>query len=107
MRETASTHNLKTKLEKGTPLFPLGKLTITPESADRLFDVDVLPVEVWYRPQCGNWGNLPEEDIQSNESALLRGGRIVSRYEIPFSEPVYVITECDRSQTVVFLASEY
>ena len=69
--------------------------------------VDILPVELWYRHQCGHWGNLPEADAQQNRQALEHGGRLFSRYEIEFEEPVYVVTEWDRTQTHVFMASEY
>lgn len=99
--------NNRTIEELGEPLFPLGQTVATPNSLAALEEVEVLPIEILYRHQCGDWGDLPEEDVASNKRALRVGARIFSRYKLNFDEPFYVITEWDRSITTILLASEY
>ena len=54
----------------------------------------------------GDWGEIPAEDWNSNELALLYEDRIVSIYswaEVKF----WIITEADRSITTILLPEEY
>ncbi len=53
-----------------------------------------------------DWGDLCEEDKELNDFSLKNGGRILAKYEFN-GEPVYVITEWDRSVTTILLPSEY
>lgn len=55
----------------------------------------------------GEWGNLCNEDIEANETALHDGYRLLSAYLSAEGERVYVITEADRSVTTILFASEY
>lgn len=55
----------------------------------------------------GDWGDLCKEDKDLNDSALHNGDdRMLSRYEFN-GEPIYIITEWDRSVTTILFPSEY
>lgn len=55
----------------------------------------------------GDWGDLCKEDKAMNDSALKNGDdRLLSRYEFN-GEPIYIITEWDRSVTTILFADEY
>ena len=64
----------------------------------------------------GDWGDLEEEDKESNEEALLEKGRLFSSYNLTDElkslisvkeQKVWIITEWDRSYTTVMLAEDY
>lgn len=55
----------------------------------------------------GEWGNLPEEDIATNEDALKNGERLLSKYDFDEETSIYIITEWDRSATTILFPSEY
>lgn len=54
----------------------------------------------------GQWGNVCDVDKQSNDQALMQGGRLMSVYKLA-DERIWIITEADRSVTTVLLPSEY
>ena len=54
----------------------------------------------------GDWGELDEEDIQTNNEALTLNNRILSSYTLD-GEKIWIITEWDRSSTTVLFPSEY
>lgn len=62
--------------------------------------------ELLARHHFKDYGELCEEDVFSNEKALIYGRRIVSAYHVE-GEKVYVITEPDRSVTTALFAYEY
>ena len=53
-----------------------------------------------------DWGDVCEEDKQSNNQALINGGRLLSSYTLD-DETIWIITEADRSATTILLPSEY
>ena len=64
------------------------------------------------RHQTCDWGDMPEEDKQSNDDALIGEGRIFSGYIIPEEikgrgSKIWIITEWDRSVTTILYPSEY
>lgn len=64
------------------------------------------------RHQTNDWGDMEEEDKQSNDDALINGGRIFSGYKIPKNMvanglKIWIITEHDRSTTTILYPSEY
>lgn len=89
--------------------FPTGKLVSTPAALETLARAGVSPLDLVRRHQCGDWGDLEdEEDKQANDEALLDGSRIFSAYVLPTTgEKVWVITEADRSSTCCLLPSDY
>ena len=64
------------------------------------------------RHEDGDWGEVCEEDQESNEMALVSDRRIFSVYECgpvhqEYGRKIYVITESDRSVTTVLWPREY
>ena len=54
----------------------------------------------------GNWGEVDEEDKQTNNEALELGNRVLSAYTLD-GEKLWIITEWDRSMTTILFPSEY
>lgn len=60
------------------------------------------------RHLVGDWGDLDNEDLEANESALQQKGRLLSHYiHSDTKERIYIITEHDRSVTTILLPMEY
>ncbi|NWB99479.1 hypothetical protein HX882_26660 [Pseudomonas gingeri] len=61
------------------------------------------------RHLAGDWGELDEDDKQSNEEALHNGTRLLSAYDIDAGDNrrLYIITEADRRVTTLLLPYEY
>ena len=55
----------------------------------------------------GKYGNLDEHDRQQNELAVSHGGRILSAYNLPDNQRLWIITEHDRSVTTLLLPEDY
>ena len=87
------------------PLFPLGTLLLSP--GVEALDIDVK--RILRRHQCGS-GDGCQEDHDANQQAVKNREAIVSEYHLlnPAGQPVLlpVMTEADRSLTVIFLANE-
>ena len=58
-------------------------------------------------PHQGDWGNVDDEDKQSNELSLKDGSRLVSAYEAKGLPKIWIITEGDRSATTILFPEEY
>ncbi len=89
------------------PLFPLGRLLITPGALAALADHDRNGVEFVKRHQSGDFGDLDEEDREANQAALRYGTRLLSSYVIDDDITLWIITEADRSATTLLLPEEY
>ena len=87
------------------PLFPLGSVYLTAGVAALELEPDKI-VRLLHRHQCGDWGDLDDEDKLANDRDLKCGERLLSRYDTE-AGPLYVITERNRSMTTVFLRNEY
>ena len=64
------------------------------------------------RHEAGDWGEISEEDHQSNELALVTDLRLFSVYHCTEShsihgDRIYIITEADRSVTTVLWPRDY
>jgi hypothetical protein len=85
--------------------FPLGQLVITAAAAE------VLPLDAveaaLARHAKADWGELDEEDRESNNRALRTGGRLFSQYFAPEGRKFWIITECDHSATTILLPEDY
>ena len=95
---------LKTNQVK--PLFNLGQTVATPGALAALEQAAISPITLLRRHQRGDWGDLGNEDKQSNDQALSLGDRIFSAYQFD-TVKFWVITECDRSTTTILLPEEY
>ncbi len=90
-------------------LFPLGFTYITPGALDLLAAARVAPAALLARHGAGDWGAVPPEDARENALSLRQGFRLVSSYPVG-DDPaarVWIITEADRSSTLLLLPSEY
>ena len=61
-----------------------------------------------FKKHCnGDWGDLNQEDQQTNEKALLNGDTLLSKYNFDNNTSIYIITEWDRSSTTILFPNEY
>jgi hypothetical protein len=84
--------------------FPLGQTVATANALDRL-----RPDEIALglaRHVRGDWGNVPPEDAEANDEALLTGERLHSAYG-EGDRRFWIITERDRSVTTVLMPEDY
>lgn len=88
-------------------LFPLDRLVATPGALALLRNAgeDLLPT-LLERHRSGDWGDVPEEDARENEFSVRHGFRIVSSYRVAV-EQLWILTEADRSVTIILLPEEY
>ena len=90
-------------------LFPLGFTHITPGARDLLDAAGISPAALLARHVAGDWGAVPPEDARENALSLREGFRLVSSYPVG-DDPaarVWVITEADRTSTLLLLPEEY
>lgn len=85
--------------------FRLGQTVITPGALQALSHQDVLVALT--RHASADWGDVCEEDRQSNEQALQQGARLLSACHSTCGVKFWIITEWDRSVTTVLLPEEY
>ena len=90
-------------------LFPLGATHITPGALELLNAAGIAPAARLARHVAGDWGAVPPEDARANTLSLRHGFRLVSSYPVG-DDPtarVWIITEADRSSTLLLLPEEY
>lgn len=89
--------------------FTLGQV-VTTQGVIGLLEENQLPQtrlsELLTRHISGDWGNVPKEDKELNDSSLDHGGRLMSSYTVA-NQTIWIITEWDRSYTTLMLPSEY
>ena len=90
-----------------TPLLPLGQVLATPGALELLRSLQLTPLRFVLRHMAGDWGDLCEEDRQTNAEALVQGARVMSVYVLGKTQRLWVITEADRSSTTLLLPEEY
>jgi hypothetical protein len=88
------------------PSFPLGKILVSPG----VINLGIDPRPLLRRHQACDWQHLCEEDIEANHYALKHGEAILTRYHVTTLTGevgiVAIMTEEDRSFTVVFMEGE-
>ncbi len=94
-----------TTLEKG--LFNPGQTVMTAGALDALARAEQHPGDFLSRHLRGDWGELCEEDKQSNQDALAEDLRLLSAYRTTAGTKLWIITEADRSVTTLLLPEEY
>lgn len=87
------------------PRFELGRTLITSAAQAVLHSEDV--TKALSRHHTGDWGDLDDEDKQSNERALKDGSRLLSAYHDRKGTKFYIITEWNRQFTTVMLPEDY
>ncbi|MBE0469970.1 MAG: hypothetical protein IBX55_10750 [Methyloprofundus sp.] len=93
-------------INQARPLFALGQTLTTPGALVVMHGIDISPISLLSRHQCGDWGELNEADTQANEIAIKHGLRLFSSYVFD-TVKLWVITEADRSATTILLPEEY
>jgi hypothetical protein len=88
--------------------FPFGQVVVTPGAIEQAGDsMERSFLSMLSRHGAGDWGDLEQEDKDSNDSALTNSdARLFSAYEMPEGK-YWVITEWDRSVTTILLPEEY
>jgi hypothetical protein len=84
--------------------FPLGQVVITPTALEKLKSDDIL--NSLNRHVLGDWGELDDEDRQTNDEALQSGDRLLSAYRSDGTK-FWIITEASREVTTVLLPEDY
>jgi hypothetical protein len=89
-------------------LFELGRVVATPGALQLLERTNTDAMTLLNRHRCGDWGVVDAHDADANEYALQAGARLLSAYELgDAKEPLWIITESDRSVTTLLLPTEY
>jgi len=86
------------------PVVDLGMVLVTPGVLRELDEAWV--AELLARHQGGDWSDVGAEDRRLNDQALKNGARLFSAYDTEAGR-VWIITEADRSATMVLLSDEY
>lgn len=89
-------------------LFPAGHVIATRGALDLLDRAGANATILLRRHQCGDWGDVCTADAAENTRSIEYGGRLLSAYKLGAArEPVWIITEYDRSATTLLLPEEY
>jgi hypothetical protein len=76
-----------------TKTFGLGRIVATHGALAALKDASQAADEFLARHVTGDWGDLDDEDGQTNDAALINGSRILSAYQTRKGVRIWVITE--------------
>jgi hypothetical protein len=85
--------------------FPFGDINATPNVLRQIPNEEI--VRALARHLAGGWGDLDADDLNANENALRKGGRLFSAYNSVRNIRFWIITEADRSYTTVLLPGDY
>ncbi|MDR5853247.1 hypothetical protein P9239_17885 [Caballeronia sp. LZ062] len=88
------------------PLFRPGRIFVSPAALQVLRTAGVSPVELVLRHVSGDWGNLSDSDRRQNELSVEAGLRLLSSYDLPTGQSVWVITGWDRSATTILVPDD-
>lgn len=86
---------------------PLGAVRVTPAAADVLAVAGVEKGHLLDRHRRGDWGDVGAGEAEDNNRAAGTGSLLHSTYDLGTSASVWVITEGDRSATIVITPDEY
>ena len=96
---------MSTKIIMPVAKFRMGRIVATPNALAQLTPEDILlGIQ---RHQAGDWGNVDVEDQAANETALARGGRLLSAYQAANGTKFWLLTESDRRVSTVLLPEDY
>lgn len=90
-------------------LFDSGRLLFS-QSVKHLVESKLLDASPCLdRHLAGDWGELSEDDWNSNQQALKTGGRLISCYDINAGDEtrLWIITDMNRGATTLLLPSDY
>jgi len=86
-------------------MLELGQVVATPGVIESISQEDIN--EALDKHRLGNWGNVCDEDWETNNEALNDDGRVLSSYTSKEGNEFWILSEGDRSSTTVLLPSEY
>lgn len=86
-------------------LFELGQIVATKNVLSVVPSEDIL--KGLRRHAVGDWGELCDEDRESNEEGIRHGERLLSAYLDRLGNRFWIITEWDRSITSILLPEDY
>ncbi|MGR5448520.1 type I restriction endonuclease subunit M [Vibrio sp. PNB22_3_1] len=86
--------------------FKLGETVATRKALEAIENDQAFINRCLYRHATGDWGQICEEDAETNNEALASGGRLMSVYSYGQTK-IWFITESDRSVTTMLLPSDY
>jgi hypothetical protein len=89
------------------PLFELGQTVATPGALRALEQAHVGLWSLLRRHLTGDWGDLDREDAAANDNAVHQGLRLLSAYQLPTGQRIWIITEAGRSVTTFLLPEDY
>ena len=87
--------------------FLLGQVVATPGALSALQKAEQLPAEFLDRHVNGDWGEVTDADKQENDLSVEQGLRLLSAYTTSAGDRIWVLTEADRSATIILLPEEY
>lgn len=85
--------------------FPLGRLVMTLNAKNAL-SIQDMNTSLNRHANC-DWGDICEEDWETNNDALRNGHRLLSVYHSSAGKKFWIITEHDRSVTTILLPEDY
>ena len=91
----------------GTPNFLLGRLMATPGALNAFAATGENPINYIVRHMNLDPGSLGAEDQLQNLRAVREGTRVFSAYELRDGTRIWIITEADRSATMILVPEEY
>ena len=94
------------------PKFNLGRILATPGALEALEASGQSPQFFLEKHQCGDWGEVCQEDKELNDQSLVDGSRLLSAYRTLKGERLWIITEAvgddgRRSSSTILRPSEY
>ena len=87
-------------------LLRTGRVSVTPDALTALIAAGATVNTVVEHHHHADWGDAAPSRGAANDLALLRGGEVLSTYQILAATSVWVRTTPDRSATMVTLAPE-
>jgi hypothetical protein len=93
--------------EPGLGLFPLGRRVVSRNALAVLGEARVKPSRLFDRHAAGDWGVIEDKSWHLNRMAIDAGyGCVASAYEVLGDVRVVILTQPDRSNTVMALPDE-
>ena len=89
-------------------MFQLGNLVMTSGVSNWIDNIETHKkvVDCIRRHQSRDWGEVDEEDCETNNFSIKNDLRVLSSYTIN-NQKIWIITEADRSVTTVLFPGEY
>lgn len=83
----------------------LGRIVATPNALSHIPSPEIN--RALARHQSGDWGELDEEDRQTNDASLRNGDRLLSAYSSTAGVKFWIITEWNRKVTTILMPDDY